>query len=267
MQSSNYARSASRVERNNRDRLQLITLWCTAFGTPATLIGRQQRAVLVLMRVRCAQLDQLLRHASKRLFNIFCSTGTGLKERHPQLLGQARPFLGAHGLVASVVLVANEQLASVVTCVPVHLCQPILDVIERILKHASEQSLSESASRYPGRIAPATHPIRYIVNHDDPVGTAVVGRRDRSEPLLPCCIPLSSKRAASAAPLSAATGKCAPQRQRNSQSEASLYADLAAPRSAPCGSAAQKPKGEARDPAVPRRCYATRTKSTPIVLI
>lgn len=68
-------------------------------------------------------------------------------------------------LVLHITLVADKEFIDSFGGVAVNFLQPLLDVVERV------------------------H-VCHIVNDTNAVGTAIVGRRDRSESFLACSIPL-----------------------------------------------------------------------------
>lgn len=108
----------------------------------------------------------LLRHRQERLLDIRRVLRTCLQHRDAQLV---RKLLGdsiLDDLLADqIALVADEELVDALARVPVNLLQPLLDVGERV-------------------------GVRDVVDDDDAVRAAVVGRGDGAEPLLSCRVPL-----------------------------------------------------------------------------
>ena len=111
-----------------------------------------------------AVLD-LCRHGHEGLLNVGGALSRGLEEGDADLVREG--LCGGvvdHLLGRQVALVAHEELVHILVGVPIDLVQPLLDVVEALL-------------------------VRHIINHDDPVRSAVVAGGNGAEALLASGVP------------------------------------------------------------------------------
>ena len=107
----------------------------------------------------------LRRHGEEGLLDVGRGLGRGLEELNAERVGELLALLGGDdALRGQVGLVADQELVDVLASVPVDLVQPLLHVVEGLV-------------------------VGDVVDDDDAVGSAVVGRGNGAEALLPRGVP------------------------------------------------------------------------------
>ena len=104
-------------------------------------------------------------HGEESLFNIGGSLGRSFKELNTERVRELLSLLSRHDTLGGQIgLVTNQKLVNILTGVSVNFMQPLLYIVEGLI-------------------------VCNVVNHDDTVGTTVVGRCDCAETLLSSSVP------------------------------------------------------------------------------
>ena len=129
------------------------------------LSGKFDRGLGAGLRLSLHPRLDLRRHGQKGLFDIGAGLGRGLQKLNAQRIGKLLALLRAHDAFGGQIgLVADQQLVDIFRRVSVNLVQPLLDIVEGL-------------------------GVRHVVDNNNTMGAAVVGRSDGSETFLPGRVP------------------------------------------------------------------------------
>ena len=104
-------------------------------------------------------------HGEKGLFHVGCRLGRRFQKLNAKRIGKLLALFRAHDTLGRQIgLVTDQQLVDIFRSVPVNFMQPLLDVVKGIR-------------------------VRHVIDDNNAVSAAVVGRSDGSETLLSSRIP------------------------------------------------------------------------------